>query len=155
MRMQHPEFFSHMRNLEICGEQMQGYGNLFLLRNPNKRSVVMHSYYDSGQRENLYNNCMDTVESGGVLVSAFISKDEKMIRELAEEKGACVILIKGEPFPERYKPEKHNFDKCSEGRLLILAPKADWGLERFRHVCQRMNRIAEAMEQGSDGVREN
>ena len=61
----------------------------------------------------------------------------------------------GEPFPERYKPEKHNFDKCSEGRLLILAPKADWGLERFRHVCQRMNRIAEAMEQGSDGVREN
>ena len=155
MRMQHPEFFSHMRNLEICGEQMQGYGNLFLLRNPNKRSVVMHSYYDSGQRENLYNNCMDTIESGGVLVSAFISKDEKMIRELAEEKGACVILIKGEPFPERYKPEKHNFDKCSEGRLLILAPKVDWGLERFRHVCQRMNRIAEAMEQGSDGVREN
>jgi hypothetical protein len=145
MRRQRPDFFRRVRDIDIEGERMQAYGNLFLLRNPYKEAVIVRSFYDEVKKEELYNDWLDAIEKEGVLVSAFVSPDEKDIRKLAEELEAPIILITDQPFPDRYKPALHDFGQCSKGLLLILAPAAPWPEQRRRHRCQRMNLLAQRM----------
>lgn len=45
MRMQYPQFFRRIRNLTIDNHEYQAYGNLFLLRNPDKIAVKISSKY--------------------------------------------------------------------------------------------------------------
>ena len=70
-------------------------------------------------------DCMENIESGGVLVSPFINEFEKDIREKAEAQDGKIIKIRKEPFPEKFKPESHDFKRCTKGNLLILAPCKD------------------------------
>ena len=80
-----------------------------------------------------------------MLISPFISPAEKKIRDEAEMIGSKFILIQDQPFNEKYKPFKHNFELCSQGRLLIIAPKESVRKESFREKCLEMNNLAEAM----------
>ncbi len=120
----------------------QAYGNMHLLANPFKESVVCHRA-DAGtsKEKNLETNWMYTASNGGVLVSAFISGKEKEIREKVEEAGGRIILISNEAFGERYKPGGRNFQLCEEGRMLIIAPMTS--LAGCRQTYLLMNSLAE------------
>lgn len=145
MRKLRPDFFSHMRNIEIAGEQWQAYGNLFLLRNPFKSAVIVRSAFTEEERAQKKSNWLWNAKNGGVLVSPFISTAEKEIRNIAERSGGRMIHIQENPFTDRFKPEAHRFEQCANGNLLIIAPMASMPEERMRDRCLHMNRIAEAL----------
>lgn len=145
IRKFHPEFFKTLRNIEIAGEKWQAYGNLFLLRNPFKSAVIVHSRYSAEEREAYREEWLHNAANGGVLISPFISPAENAIREAADKLGGLIIHIQDTPFGERYKPEEHRFQLCCAGKLLILAPMHKLNEERFRHTCLHMNRVAETL----------
>ena len=142
MRIQFPEFFQRVDEIKIGDKVYSCYGNQFLTKNPFKSAVIIHRKNSIEENENLEYEWLRTAEGGGVLVSSFIAKSEKRIRDLAENEGGKFILIQDQPFGEIYKPSKHNFDLCSQGRLLIVAPKEPMKEESFRERCFQMNKLA-------------
>lgn len=145
VRKANPDFFRRISNLTLAGKQWQCYGNIHLLDNPFKAQVVIHRADSSEVRKQNRQRWLHLAANGGVLVSPFISKDEKQIREEAESAGAKIILLTNEVFHDRYKPSAHDFTLCEQGRLLILAPASPLPTSRqtflylnqtARHLCQ-------------------
>lgn len=142
MRMQYPQFFRRARNLIIDGTQYQAYGNLFLLRNPDKVAVKISSKYSEEEKLAKRRNWLESAARGTVIVSPFISPAERDIRTDAENLGAKIILITHEAFTERFKPAKHDFDLCAAGRLLIISFGGPQGAPLTRESCHAMNALA-------------
>lgn len=142
MRFQYPKFFERVRNLKIGEKEYEAYGNLFLFRNPDKVAVKMSSKFSEETRKKKITFYNDACCAGSVLVSPFIHEDEKLIRDSAEKSGGKFILIQSKPFPEKFKPGRHNFNLCTQGKLLIIAPKEPYS-DSFRETCLEMNKLAE------------
>lgn len=143
VRRHNPEFFRRANNLEIAGRRWQAYGNIQLIENPFKAPVVIHRADTEALRAAKARRWRHLAENGGVLVSAFISPDEKVVRRECEGVNGKIILLRNEPFAEREKPAAHDFALCAEGRLLILAPVA--GLPPGRETFLYLNAIAETL----------
>ena len=143
MRQQFPQFFQRTRKLEIAGTSYEAYGNLFLFRNPDKAAVRISRRFTTKEKAQKETTWLESASKGTILVSPFISKDEKGIRTKAEELGAKVILIVHQAFPERYKPAAHDFDLCAAGRLLIISLGKPEKTELSRSLCLQMNELAE------------
>lgn len=149
VRKLHPEFFQKQRNIYIDRQEMQAYGNLFLLRNPFKTALIVHR----SDNEEIFNRkkeeCIYTATNGGVVVSAFISPKEKEIRREIESVGGKIILIHDRYFGVKEKPERHNFNLCCEGKLLLLCPLNYRDLPNNEHPsraqCLEMNSHAQAL----------
>ncbi|MDE6668799.1 MAG: transposase [Muribaculaceae bacterium] len=143
IRLQFPQFFRTARNFKIDNNNYQAYGNLFLLRNPDKEAVRISRKFTPEEKLKKRGKWLSDVSKGTVLVSPFISREEKEIRTEAESLGGKIILIVPEAFGERYKPAKHDFDLCCEGRIVIISlglpPKSDL----TREVCLKMNELAQ------------
>lgn len=140
VRHAYPDFFTRHNNLMVGETACQLYGNIHLLDNPFKEQVIVHradndEVYSANRDKWLY-----TAGNGGVLVSPFISKREKEIRKEAEALGGRFILITNRPLGERGKPSGKDFDLCSQGRMLIIAPQSP--LDFSRSACQHMNGLA-------------
>ncbi len=142
-RRQNPLFFQCLNNLEINGSQWQAYGNLQLLKNPFKAPVVIHRADSEATRTAKRRRWNHLSENGGVLVSPFISRDEKEVRRRCEEVNGKIILITNKPFEDREKPAAHDFEQCSKGSLLILSPIAP--LQPGRETFLYLNYIAETI----------
>lgn len=140
VRRANPDFFSKRNNLIIGDTQCQAYGNIHLLDNPFKDQVIIHRTDSQEQFTQNKEKWLYTAANGGVLVSPFISKREKETRAEAEELGGRFILISNAPLAERNKPAAHNFNLCSQGRMLIIAPQEP--LDFSRNSCLRMNSLA-------------
>lgn len=140
VRRERPEFFRRVNHLVIAGEQWQAYGNFQLLENPFKEQVVVHRADSLQRREQNRDLWLHTAANGGVLVSPFISRDEKAIRAEVEAVDAKIILLTNEAFPERFKPASHDFNRCIDGRLLIIAPEES--LPPARETFLRLNSLA-------------
>ncbi|MBD5337972.1 MAG: hypothetical protein HDR98_02470 [Bacteroides sp.] len=140
-RIQNPLFFQRLNNLEIKGTHWQAYGNLQLLQNPFKGPVVIHRSDSEAILNAKHRRWKHLYENGGILVSPFISQAEKEIRRECEEAGGRIILISNQPFGERQKPAAHDFEQCSRGSLLILAPAIP--LPPGRETFLFLNSIAE------------
>lgn len=138
-----PDFFSRINTIFINGLACQAYGNLHLLGNPFKDQVVIHRADTPVQLADKRDRWLHTAANGGVLVSPFISRSEKALRAEAEDLGGMFILITHESFPERFKPAAHDFDLCSEGRLLIISLGLDKETHLSRSLCLSMNDLAE------------
>ena len=144
VRRAYPEYFSRVNSLVVGGRELQAYGNMLLLDNPFKEQDVVHRADSPEVRESNRRRWLYTAANGGVLVSPFISPDERGIREEAEELGGKCIVLTSEAFGERYKPHGHDFELCETGRLLILsAPAGEKTLSRA--TCLALNALAEAM----------
>lgn len=143
MRLQYPQFFQRVRKLKIGEQEYEAYGNLFLIRNPDKSAVKISRSFTEEEKAKKKADWLDDAATGTVLVSPFISKEEKAIRAEAEALGASVLLITHETFPERYKPAEQDFALCSSGRLLIITLGLPAKTELTREICQRMNALAE------------
>ena len=145
MRIQRPDFFTRLNDLLVCGQNVQVYGNLFHLRNPDKYAVKLSRSYTSQQKEDLKKLWISEALKGSILVSPFISKEEKEIRDLVESHNGKIILIQHLAFGPRYKPPGHLFKLCEEGRLLIISLALPPKTPLSRAICTRMNSLAEAI----------
>lgn len=112
---------------------------MFLLRNPLIDNVVVHRRYTEQELAAERARWEHVAANGGVLVSPFISAAEKEERRNAEALGAKIIFIYPEPLPQRFKPSGHDFDLCTQGRLLILAPCERYGSKLSRSTCVALN----------------
>lgn len=145
MRRQYPVFFQRVRNLKIGAYEYQAYGNLFLLRNPDKMAVKISSKYSEEEKQQKKKLWIESASKGAVIVSPFISPAEKAIRSEVEVLGGNIILITNEAFPERFKPAKHDFSLCSEGRLLIITLGKPIPASLSRADCLAMNELAQTI----------
>ncbi|MCH5236631.1 MAG: hypothetical protein J1E95_02390 [Muribaculaceae bacterium] len=145
MRIQRPDFFTRINNLVVCGQNVQAYGNLFHLRNPDKYALKLSRAYTLQQKEELKRLWVTEAIKGSVLVSPFISKEEKEIRKVAEAVNGKFILIQQEAFGPRYKPPGHLFELCEKGRLLIISLGLPLKTVLSREICTRMNSLAETI----------
>lgn len=141
VRRAYPDYFSRVNSLTVGDRTVQAYGNLQLLDNPFKEQVIVHRADSPEERERNRQQWLYIAANGGVLVSPFISPDERAIRAEAEPSGSRCILITAEPFGDRYRPHGHDFDLCQAGRLLIISDPAD---ERTlsRATCISLNALA-------------
>lgn len=125
IRKIYPDLFRRFNHLRIDGTDFAAYGNIFLLRNFNRLQVIVHRA-DTPEKRAVNNRLWtDCAAAGGVLVSPFISPDEKAVRDLAVAAGGSLIILRNNGFPERFKPNEREFNLCAEGRLLLLAPWPD------------------------------
>lgn len=142
MRRQYPQFFQRARNIQIGERQYEAYGNLFLLRNPDKEAVKISRKDSPEAIAEKTERWLDEASRGTVLVSPFISPREKEIRAKAEAQDASIILVTHEAFPERFKPSEHDFTLCSAGRLLFLSLGLPAKTPLDRSTCLAMNALA-------------
>jgi len=96
------------------------------------------------------------IKAGAVLVNPCISQGEREIARRAFAAGAKMIVLRNRGFSSLYKPEGTFFDRCTEGRLLMLAPAA-WPYTTEQKPMTRddacvLNRIAQAIAR--DGAAE-
>lgn len=117
-----PELFKKVIHLDIGDYRCTAIGNMFLLRDFYKRAVVIHRSSSAEEKNSQIESLIRLVREGCVLVSAFISKDEKLVRDRAIEVGGSIIHLCKEGFPPRYKPSGLEFELCSQERLLKLSP---------------------------------
>lgn len=142
MRIQYPVFFQRNRKLKIGDREYDAFGNLFLFRNPDKIAVKMSNKYSDEMKMKKMEEYTKAYQTGSVLVSPFIHELEKKIRDMAESEGAKIILIKHEAFPERYKPALHDFNQCSEGKLMIISMGYPQKTPLTKRICNEMNELA-------------
>lgn len=148
IKRQHPDLFKKYLHLRIGDIEFAAYGNIFLLRDFQKLPVIVHRIWSKPEykavRDQHYKQWMECAENGGVLVSPFISKDEKTVRDAAIEKGGNIIRIQADGLPERFKPWGREFELCAMGRLLLVAPWPDkYDTNKIlREECLGMNELA-------------
>lgn len=147
LKQAHPEFFNSRCLVSINGKKYSLYGNLLLLRHCLKSAVRISRTFSPEEIKRRRMEWEEVIRGRGVLVSPFISKPEKEIRDLASQSGASIIHIIPEGFPERFKPSGLDFDLCSTGRPLIIAPpnRETRHTALSREFCLAMNTLAETV----------
>ena len=148
-----PGFLRVQDGIEIAGRQYSGVGNIALLQAERLAPVHVRSMWvrdaeqhgcDQALRDYM-NGCVLQARQGTVMVSPFISRQEKQVLDVLLKEKRPVIYIADNGFRDYYKPADGLFDAVAEGRLLILSP---WEYDaKKRHVsreeCVAMNRMAE------------
>ncbi len=140
----HPELFNRAHRVRILDYEMDFYGNFQLLKHPIIAAAVVSSRYTPEERIRYQNAWEEAIRTESVLVSPFISKDEKALMNRAIEEGASIIRIIPDGIGPKYKPYGKEFDLCAEGRCLHLGlprPSAHTDPVR-RQFCLNLNAIA-------------
>ena len=148
-----PEYFWVQQGIEIAGRTYAGVGNIKLLMNEHFAPVhVRHTWVEEAEQHgdnthlrNYMNSCVLAARQGTVMVSPFISPQEKMVQQVLLREGHPFILIADNGFREYYKPADGIFDAVAEGRVLILSP---WEYDPMKKrvtmaQCAQMNKMAE------------
>lgn len=125
IKASHPDLFRRYNHLVAGDREFAAYGNIFLLRDFDRRPVIIHRADSAEARAAKQKEWLACAANGGVLISPFISPAEKAVRDKAAELGGRLVILRNEGFEERFKPQGREFDLCSEGRLLLLAPWPD------------------------------
>lgn len=155
VRRLHPDLFRRYNRLKIGQREYAAYGNIFLLRDFQRLAVMVHRADTAADKAMQRREWLECAANGGVLVSPFISKEEKAVRDAALSLGGSIITVRHNGFPDRFKPAAAEFALCEEDRLLIIAPlpestgvrggsrEKDNGCEELtRAVSLRLNAIA-------------
>lgn len=148
-----PGYFRVQDGIEIAERTYSGVGNLKLLlaerfapvhvRNLWVQDAEQHGF-DKPLRDYM-NGCVSAARKGKVMVSPFISQQEKQVQEVLLREEHPFIYIADNGFRDFYKPQDSLFDAVAEGRVLILSP---WNYDGDKHHvsradCVAMNRMAE------------
>ena len=147
-----PGFFHVQRDIIIHGRSYDGVGNTMLLMAESFAPVhvrsVMVKDAEHGNAEplrNYMNSCVLKARQGVVMVSPFISTQEKRVMQvlLGEQRPFIMLLDNG--FRDFFKPSDALFDACASGRVLLLSP---WPYDATkRHIsradCVALNHMAE------------
>ena len=147
-----PGYFCVQKDIEIGGRKYDGVGNVGLLMSEHFEPVhvrsVMVKAAEQGDAEplrNYMNGCVLAARKGVVMVSPFISPQEKQVMQVLLQEERPFVLLTDNGFRDYYKPADAFFDACAAGRLLILSP---WPYdEGKRHIsrseCVALNAMAE------------
>lgn len=153
MRREYPDLFQRALCISIDGIRYSAFGNMLLLRQPEKHQVFFHRRTDGKPTEQTEvwttgrQRLISAAMSGDVLVTPGISECEKRIKNMALQQGLRLIHVQSEPIGEYWKPELSRFEACAAGTLLILAPWPE-DLPSFASDYDRfhfLNRLAEAV----------
>ena len=133
-----PGFFRVQKGIAVGARSYDGVGNVALLMEGvydtvHVRHVLVEKalHGDDQELRNYKNACVIKARRAVVLVSPFISPDEKQVL-LKEQRP--LILLTDNGFRDYYKPADGLFDACAAGRLLILSP---WPYDGGkRHICR-------------------
>jgi len=133
LREERPNLMQRRLHLWIHDREYAAFGNLFLLKNPDKLQVFFHRKNQQGVPTHLTpeyahdkEKLLKRAEEGAVLVTPGISKGEKGVVDAAFDAHLPLILLQKEPITDYWKPPQERFYACAAGRLLILAP---WHME--------------------------
>lgn len=77
MRKQYPMFFQRARHLTIGNHECQAYGNLFLLRNPDKEAVKVSRKYSEEEKETKKRLWIESASRGTIIVSPSSHRPKK------------------------------------------------------------------------------
>ena len=147
-----PGFFRVQEGIEIAGCTYRGVGNIALLQAERyapvhvRRTMVEEAEHGDNKRLRDYmNGCVLDARNGSVMVSPFISQQEKAVMDVLIKEKHPFIYIADNGFRDYYKPSDGLFDAVAEGRVLILSPwEYDAGKKHVtRAECVEMNRMAE------------
>ena len=153
MRREYPDLFRRALGITIDGVRYSAFGNMLLLRQPEKHQVFFHRRTNGVPTEDTdffraeSQRLIAAANSGDVLVTPGISECEKRIKNRALEQRLRLIHLQAEPIGRYWKPERSRFDACAYGSLLVLAPWPEdmpaFGsdYERFHYL----NRLAGAV----------
>ena len=133
LREERPNLMQRRLHLWIHDREYAAFGNLFLLKNPDRLQVFFHRKNEKGVPTHLTpeyiqdkEKLLKRAEEGAVLVTPGISKGERGVVEAALNDHLPLILLQKEPISEYWKPSQERFYACAAGKLLILAP---WQME--------------------------
>ena len=153
-----PGFFRVQKGIEIAGRSYDGVGNVALLHAESydvvhvRRTMVEAAEHGDNQPLRDYmNSRVLKARKGVVMVSPFISQQEKQVMQVLLKEQLPFILLADNGFREYYKPSDALFDACAEGRVLILSPwKYDAGKRHIsRSECVALNQMAEEIARQS------
>lgn len=153
MRHDYPDLFQRALCIIIGGIRYSAFGNMLLLRQPEKHQVFFHRRTNGIPTEDTdfwtttCNQLISAAQSGDVLVTPGISECEKRIKNMALEQKLRLIHVQAEPIGKYWKPERNRFEACAAGSLLILAPWPE-DMPTFASAYDRfhyLNRLAEAV----------
>ena len=156
-----PGFFRVQKDIEIGGRKYDGVGNVALLMAEHYEPVhvrsVMVKAAEQGNAESLrsyMNGCVLAARKGVVMVSPFISPQEKQVKQVLLQEQHPFVLLTDNGFRDYYKPADDVFDACAAGRLLILSPwPYDDGKRHIsRSECVALNAMAEEICQYLNGT---
>lgn len=150
LKQNNPQLFGKIHKIEIGGEELRAFGNIFLLNDFEKEAVRISSRFSADELHRKKLRWLYVIENGGVLVSPFISQAERAIRDYAIENGGRLIVIQDNGFTPRFKPTGRMFDLCCQGRLLLVAP-AEYSttcVGLTRAFAMRLNSYAENISCG-------
>lgn len=129
LREERPNLMQRRLHLWIHDREYATFGNLFLLKNPDRLQVFFHRKNKEGVPTHLTpeygqekEKLLKRAEEGAVLVTPGISKGEKGVVDAALDDHLSLILLQKELISEYWKPSQERFYACAAGRLLILAP---------------------------------
>jgi len=147
-----PGYFRVQKDVEIGGRKYDGVGNVALLLEGAYAPVhVRHTLVEKAQHGNAQdlrdykNACVLKARKAVVMISPFISPDEKQVMQVLLREQHPFILLTDNGFRDYYKPSDILFDACAAGRLLILSPwPYDGGKSHIsRADCVALNAMAE------------
>ncbi len=146
-----PGFFRVQKGIEIGGRSFDGVGNVALLHAEHYDVVHVRSVWvkaaehgDSQPLRDYMNGCVLKARKGVVMVSPFISPQEKQVMQVLINEHHPFILLADNGFRDYYKPSDALFEACAAGRVLILSP---WPYDAGkRHIsradCVNLNNMA-------------
>lgn len=147
-----PGLFRVQQQIKIGFHNFDGVGNTALLMEEHFTPVhVLRTMVDAAKHgndtplRNYMNQCVLQARKGTLMVSPFISPDEKRVMKVLLQEQHPFILLADNGFRDYYKPADPLFDACAAGRLLILSP---WPYDSTRRRisradCVALNTIAE------------
>jgi len=147
-----PGFFRVQKGIEVGGRSFDGVGNVALLHAEHYDVVHVRSVWvkaaeqgDNHTLRDYMNSCVLKARKGVVMVSPFISHQEKQVMQVLINEQHPFILLADNGFRDYYKPSDALFDACAAGRVLILSP---WPYDAGkRHIsraeCVSLNNMAE------------
>ena len=154
-----PGFFRVQKGIMIGGRSFDGAGNVALLHAEHYDVVHVRSMWvkaaEHGDNQTLrdyMNSRVLEARKGVVMVSPFISPQEKQVMQVLLQEQHPFILLADNGFREYYKPADALFDACAAGRVLILSP---WPYDAGkRHIsradCVMLNGMAEEICKAMD-----
>ncbi|MBR3432556.1 MAG: hypothetical protein IKH05_03300 [Bacteroidaceae bacterium] len=156
LREENPNLMQRQLHLWIQGREYAAFGNLFLLKYPEKEQVFFHRRSKEGIPTHLtpeYEKekalLLQHAEQGAVLVTPGISEGEKGVVQAALAEHFALIILQKEPITEYWKPSQGCFYACATGRLLILAPwkvVGDSDYARFHSLNDMAREICQATD---------
>ena len=138
------ELFLQQTDIVIGSTPVTAMGNRFLLDYPVKVAVRCSRRLTESEIDAECKRFLAMASEGAVLVSPCISPGEKEAMGTAFEAGYPMILLLENGFSPYQKPGGRQFEACSQGRLLLIAPwpHHDDYRKITKRQCEELNALA-------------